>query len=265
MATQPDLFAGLRESGLPSTTVHQSRLQLYQATLQPKECRREIEAPWGTAIVKGKLGQRHAALMEAICYCAEDWRIAAETGHIVILVDPYQVRKKLGSYYSHEQIKKMLWHLKEATIEMTIETPTAKGYILGGILDLFEESSLKSSNPLAHAGKPAERSKWRITLNPAYAKLIGQDLRLDYDPAQLAGFKTGVGQAVARHLLTHRSAPNGGWFIDGLIKAVGAASGAGQKMIDRRKDIRADAEAFRALGYAIEGDRIQPIRHLKGT
>jgi hypothetical protein len=232
---------------------------------------REIETPWGTAKLEGKLGQKHAALLEACSYYAEDWRMT-DSEQIVLLVDPYKLRTVLSkqesgsgetkarkSIYSYEQTKRMFKDLKEATIEMTFETATQRHYILGGVLDNYEESELKVSSPGARIGKEGQRAKWRITLNKAYVNLIRRDLRLDYDPTRLMSFRTGVGQAVARHLLTHRQAPNGGWYIDGLLKAVGV-TGTSTTMAEKRREVRSDREAFRELGYVFDDDdrKIRP-------
>ncbi|SCN47138.1 hypothetical protein BAZMOX_385711_1 [methanotrophic endosymbiont of Bathymodiolus azoricus (Menez Gwen)] len=40
-------------------------------------------------------------------------------------------------------------------------------------------------------------------------ELIREDLSLHYDPLPIARIDTGVGQAVARHILTHKHEPNG--------------------------------------------------------
>src|SRR5690554_1146804 len=81
---------------LPTSTAHQARLQLYQPTRRPKWAERVIETPWGTATVRGKIGQVHADIVESICRHAEDHRIVAATGHLQVLVDPYKVRVSVG-------------------------------------------------------------------------------------------------------------------------------------------------------------------------
>lgn len=236
---------------VPTTTAHQARLQLYQPTRRPKWLERVIETPWGRATVRGKIGQVHADIIEAICRHAEDHRIIAATGHMQILVDPYKVRVSVGggTAYSKDTLWRMLTELREVSI--TLEVPSQQLKILGGILDRVEESQATRMNRVT--GKP--RQLWRVTLDPAFAAMLRDDLHLYYDPAPLAKIETGVAQAIARHILTHRDQPAGGWLIDNLIKAVGA-DGDSVTMRHRRREIHASEETLRTVGILIEGNRI---------
>jgi hypothetical protein len=55
--------------------------------------------------------------------------------------------------------------------------------------------------------------------------------------------------------LSHKSAPRGGWTLDGLIRAV-----AGQldeyALRHRRRELRKDAAALPEIGIIIDGDRV---------
>lgn len=236
---------------VPTTTAHQARLQLYQPTRRPKWQERVIETPWGRATVRGKIGQVHADIIEAICRHAEDHRIIAATGHMQILVDPYKVRVTVGGgkAYSNDTLWRMLTELRETSI--TLEVPSQHLKILGGILDRVEESSAQRMNRVT--GKM--RQLWRVTLDPAFAALLREDLQLHYDPAPLAKIETGVAQAIARHILTHRDQPVGGWLIDSLIKAVGA-DGDSVSMRHRRREIHASTDSLRTVGIVVDGNRI---------
>lgn len=236
---------------IPTTTAHQARLQLYQPTRRPQWMERVIATAWGTATVRGKLGQVHADIIEAICRHAEDHRIVAATGHMQILVDPYRVRVSVGggTAYSKDTLWRMLTELREASI--TLEVPSQGLKVLGGILDRVEESPATRINHLTK--KP--RQLWRVTLDPAFAAMLRDDLQLYYDPAPMAKIETGVAQAIARHILTHRDQPTGGWLIDNLIKAVGAA-GDSVTMRHRRREVRACAESLKTVGLVVADDRI---------
>lgn len=236
---------------LPTTTIHQSRLQLYQPTRRPKWLERVITTPWGTAKVRGKLGQVHADIIEAICRHAEDYRTVAATGQLQMLVDPYQVRITVGggTPYSRDTLWKMLTELRETSI--TLEAPGHGLKILGGILDRVEESS--ATKITRTTGRP--RQMWRVTFDPAFAALLQDDLQLHYDPAPLAKIETGVAQAIARHVLTHRDDPVGGWVIDTLINLVGAG-GNSVAMRHRRAEIRDASESLKKVGIFVVGDRI---------
>lgn len=236
---------------VPTSTAHQARLQLYQPTRRPQWMERVIATPWGTATVRGKIGQVHADIIEAICRHAEDHRTVAATGHLQILVDPYRVRVSVGggTAYSKDTLWRMLTELREVSI--TLEVPSQGLKVLGGILDRVEESPATRINHLTK--KP--RQLWRVTLDPAFAAMLRDDLQLYYDPAPLAKIETGVAQAIARHILTHRDQPTGGWLIDNLIKAVGA-DGNSVTMRHRRREIRACAESLKTVGLIVEEDRI---------
>lgn len=236
---------------LPTSTAHQARLQLYQPTRRPIWMERVIETPWGTAKVRGKIGQVHADIIEAICRHAEDYRLVPVTGHMQLLVDPYKVRVTVGGgkAYARDTLWQMLTELRECSI--TLEVPSRGLKVLGGILDRVEESPATRYNKLT--GKP--RHLWRVTLDPAFAGLLQADLSLRYDPAPLARIETGVAQAIARHVLTHRDQPTGGWQIDTLIELVGAG-GDSQTMRNRRREIHRSGATLLAAGIRIEGSRL---------
>lgn len=236
---------------IPTTTAHQARLQLYQPTRRPTWQERVITTAWGTATVRGKIGQVHADIIEAICRHAEDYRVVPATGHLQILVDPYRVRVTVGggTPYAKDTLWAMLRELREVSI--TLEVPNQHIKILGGILDRVEESPATRINRLT--GKP--RQLWRVTLDPAFAAILREDLQLHYDPAPLARIETGVAQAIARHIMTHRDQPAGGWLIDSMIELVGAG-GNSQTMRNRRRDVHNCAETLREVGIHIVDNKL---------
>lgn len=235
---------------LPTSTVHQSRLQLYQPTRRPSYLYREINTPWGVAKINGKLGQVHADIVEAICRNAEAHRLIEHTGDMQVLVDPYKIRTSVGggAAYAKDTLWKMMTELRAVTIDLAGMDGSK---YLGGIISAVEESPATRHNPLN--GK--SRQLWRITFQKAFVLLLRDDLQLYYNPEALARIETGVAQAIARHVLTHRDQPNGGWTMDGLIQAVGA-SGDSKTMRNRRGEVRRDAPNLRAVGVLVEGDRI---------
>ena len=190
---------------LPTTTVHQARLQMYQPTKKPQKTSQKIETSWGTVTVDGKIGQVHASLMEALFICAEKTR-NFDDGRIQLLVDPHKVRKMTygGSEGSHEGIWRLLKDLMAVVIEF--EVPSQKLRALGHILEDVEDSEKTKINPLT--GK--QRPLWRVTVAKAFMKINYEDLPLHYDPQKIAKLDTGIGQAVARHVATHKQVPCGG-------------------------------------------------------
>lgn len=239
----------------PTSTSAQARVMLYQPSLRPRPREGDwMDTSFGRCRVTGRLGQRHADIVEAILYCAERRRDVSDGG-VELLVDPARVRKTLSdSRYSFTQIEKLLVELRAATI--TIETPQFDFPIIGGLIDHVIPSPMTRPDPLTGG----ERNLWRVRLGVALVMLLEHDLRLYYDPVPIARLQHGISQAVARHVLSHKVEPTGGWYIDTVIVAVtGEASS--QTMRDARRRLKEDAEKLRQIGLVIDGDRIKK----KGT
>lgn len=239
----------------PTSTSAQARVMLYQPSQRPRL--REgiwVDTSFGRCRVTGRLGQRHADIVEAVMYCAERRRDISDGG-VELLVDPARVRKTLSdSRYSFTQIEKLLVELRAATI--TIEMPQFDFPIIGGLIDHVIPSPMTRPDPLTGG----ERSLWRVRLGVALVMLLQHDLSLYYDPAPIARLQHGISQAVARHVLSHKVEPTGGWYLDTIIVAVtGEASS--QTMRDARRRLKEDAEKLRQIGLVIDGDRIKK----KGT
>lgn len=88
-----------------TATVTPNRVQLYQPTQRPVAKKAVwTETAWGRCKVTGRIGQRHADLMDALLFCAEK-RKDEESGQIKLLVDPAKVRQTLSDdNYSFQQI-----------------------------------------------------------------------------------------------------------------------------------------------------------------
>lgn len=242
-----------KSKNVPTTTVHQSRLQLFQPTRRPKDIERIIQTPWGSATISGKIGQVHADIIEAMCRNAIDFR-TTETGQLLLLVDPYQIRKSVGAGrpYSYDTLWKMIQELRKTSIEINASSGMER--IMGGVLDNVAESKMHAT------GRNGEdRALWRVTLNSAFSQMLGDDLPLHYDPAPLAFIESGISQAIARHLLTHRDEPNGGWCLDKLIRAVGAG-GTSVQIRNRRREVNKDAENLLRIGITVENGRVRLLR-----
>jgi hypothetical protein len=240
---------------LPVSTVHQARLQMYQATTRPKMITETFNTKWGTVKVTGKIGQVHAGLMEALITSADRIR-ELDSGRIQLLVDPYKVRILTygGKQGSYERVWAMLHDLMGVVIEFDV--PGRNLRALGHILDSVEESPFMvlKRNPLTGEQRPM----WRVTIADAFVKIMGMDLALHYDPKPIAKLTTGIAQAVARHVATHRSAPNGGWHIDGIIQAAGGGRTVKQ-LQNQRADLKNDQEGLKALGLTVEDGRLKRI------
>ena len=244
-----------RRALVPASTRTQGRVRLYQPSQRPERRAGDWQVTaWGRVRVTGRLGQRHADVVEAVCSTALARR-EIEDGGVELLVDPHQVRRAVAGghgQYSNEQLHVLLADLRGAVIE--IETPelAATGQrIIGGLLDHWIPSSRAVTDPLTRS----TRQLWRVRLGVALAALIRADQAIWRDPAPIAALHSGVSQAVARHVLTHSAAPRGGWKLDGLLDAVGARAG-GRARREARMAVRGDAAGLAALGIRVLGDRV---------
>ncbi len=242
---------GWKDRLLPTTTVRHARLQIFQPTRHPVSCTREIIRP-GTrdviGTVKGKLGVMHALFLEAVCFHAERTKII-EGGSLQILVDPYRIRKTMsaGSRYSAEGAIALVEDIKKSVIRFNPGADDGDLPDIDGILDRIEASPRTRVNPVTGEARHLKR----IVLSPTYRKWLEHDLGVHYDPSPLAGLRYGITAAVARLALTHRDQPNGGWRLDGLIQAVGAAP-----TRRNRQMIRKESEGLAAVGLTIDGSRV---------
>ena len=246
METQQSLF-----DDLPTTTAHQSRLQIFQPTRRPKNEVRLIETAWGTAKVHGRIGQGHADVLESIFSEAADHQIMSDGG-MQILVDPHKVRVAAGGdKLSGAQLDKLITELMQVVIDMRIASTGMR--CLGHIIDQVIESKVKAPTRPGAIGD--DRKMWRVDVPASFVKLIQGDINLHYDPAPIAQLTNGISQAIARHVATHKHEPNGGWTIDGLIDAVGAG-GTPKDKSNRRAELKRDAEGLKNVGLMLENGRL---------
>lgn len=244
---------------LPTSTAHQSRLQLFQPTRRPVAMVRTIETIWGSAVVHGKIGQAHADVMEAIFKEAHDHQML-DDGRMQILVDPYKVRMTAGGgkAVGGSQLDKVLTELMQVVIELRIKSTGTK--IKGHILDKAVESRVNAETHASTSFGGEERKMWCVEIPATFVQLFYTDHGLYYDPKPIAALTTGIGQAIARHIATHTQQPRGGWVLDGLIRAVGAGE-TSVDMRNRRREVLKDVTGLQALGLSIEDGR---IRRTKG-
>lgn len=231
----------------PTSTALQARVALFQPSQRPTlQKNKHLTTSYGECSVTGRLGQRHADLLEALLFCAERKR-EINDGGIELLVDPAQVRKTLSdSRYSYEQIEKLLVELRTATI--TIRATNLDFPVIGGLIDHAIPSPMTRHDPLTGG----ERSLWRVRLGVALVMLLENDLALYYKPAPLARLKHGVSQAVARHVLTHKNTPSGGWHLNTLIAAVYGDNPTPKQISNARTRIKQDYKKLAEMGVFID-------------
>jgi hypothetical protein len=244
---------------LPTSTVHQSRVQLFAPGRRALPESRQVETPWGTATIQGRLGQGHADVLEAMCYFAAEWRVT-EDSTIELLVDKYQVRKSAagGKAGSGEQLDRVLQDLLDVSIDLkaTIsrETFRVKGHLVEEVA-WSEKRRITSKGRIGLGGqRDLARPYLFVRFGRVASALLKDDLRLYYDPTPIAKLRHGVSQAIARHVLGHKNQPPGGWKLDGLLKTVGA--GDPKKLANRRRELRSDRTGLLALRIVVAEDRV---------
>ncbi|MHB0992567.1 MAG: hypothetical protein ACYC3O_07715 [Burkholderiales bacterium] len=232
---------------LPTTTVTQARVCLFQPTQRPVYRRGDwIATSWGRCRVTGRLGQRHADVFESIFFHAEKSRKIDD--RLEILVDPARIRKSLSdARYSGAGLQVMLDDLAAALVQIDTEN----GWVAAGHLidSHYKSSTQKKIDPLTGE----ERPLIVVKIGDAAMALLADDIKKWRDPAPIARLERGISQAVARFVLSHR--PEGQeWKIDSILDAVGV--GTGQERRNRKRELLCDREDLESVGILISGDRI---------
>lgn len=253
---------------LPSTTVSQSRLKIFQATRRPKFIKDQmVVTSWGTLHVTGKLGQGHADVLEALIYCAEQ-NSAMEDGRFKILVDPYQVRK-YANLSSTKELKVIIKDLMMAVIsvEFTSHKNSCRCICTGHLIDHMQEAIKKNGNKITKKNplNQGQRSIWRVELGKALSDIIKNDIWHTSNPIFIAQLTFGVSQALARFIRSHRIAPRGGWILDNAIREITSVNISSQQLRDRRREIRDDINKLIGAGVKIAGDRVHKVENDAGA
>lgn len=236
----------------PTSTALQARLMIYQPSQRPRELVGQwMHTSFGRCRVTGRLGQRHADIVESILYIAERRREISDGG-IELLIDFAKLRRMLSDHhYSHGRIKKLMTDLRAATIEIVTPEMERRGdSIIGGVIDHVIPSPMTRRDPLTGG----ERHLWCVRLGVALVMLLERDLPLYYSPAPIARLQHGISQAVARHVLTHKNIPAGGWHLDTLIRAVGGDDASTKTMCNWRYRFKEDTENLRNIGIDIDAE-----------
>jgi len=244
-----------RGGKVPTSTVHQSRLQIFQATRRPVPIEQTLETAWGKVRIKGRLGQQHADLLEAIMHTGERPKGLMD-GRIKLLVDQHKLSKitRLES----ATLRRTIDDLMQALLEIR-EPEHLAG--IGHLVDHIDfarradGSYVTVPDPLCRARqKDGGRKLWKVELGKVLCQMIEADMWRSRDPVHIASLRHGISQAVARHVLSHAPGTCKNWQVDTLIKAVASAL-TPQDFRNRRREIREDEGALAALGveFAIGG------------
>lgn len=254
--TIEDIFA---RGTVPASTAYQARLMIFQPTRRPRELAQLIQTAWGKHRVKGRLGQQHADVLEAILHSGtKPRRLGDDDDRIKILVDPAEVRRK--SRQDGTTLQRVLDDLMQAIIQI-IEPDHLAG--IGHLIDHIDWARRPSGAFIVKAPPGGavicERRQWRVDLGKMLCRLVDSDLWISRDPYPIAAMRHGISQAVARHVLSHKVSPKGGWRLDGLIASVAGPLSA-QQQRNRRREIHQDVEALLRLGINLHDGRVHMTR-----
>ena len=238
----------------PATaTVHESRLNIFQATRRPVMKDEIIKTAWGKVRVKGKLGQGEQDVLESLFFTAIKKRTYKD-GKITIIVDPAKVRKA-ARLLSETALDNAMFNLVNTAIEI-FEPKKLAG--VGGLISFVDKSSdLTAKNPITSFKKEAadERHLWEIEVGQIIKRLWDGDILLWHDPSDICKLRHGATQALARLVLGHKETPNGGWLLNTLIQQT-CGELCEQELKDRRREIKKDAAELANIGIIIDKDRV---------
>jgi len=245
---------------LPTTTVHQSRIKLFQPTRRPEFIsNNEDKTPWGSSCVNGKLGQKHSDVLESLLFCAE--KISEiKDGRLKILVDPYQVRIHAGISSSRE-VNQIIEDLVKAFVNIEFKSKNggickSKGHLIGCKREAIKLNGepITRNNPIK--GKPP-RPLWTLELGKVLSDLIANDLWIEDDPLPIAKIKCGICQAIAKHIRSHKNVPNGGWILKNLIKLLIGDRASMQQIYDRTREVNNNIDALYLVGIIVNDGRVK--------
>jgi len=237
---------------LPTAPATAVRLRFFQPSIRPVNMTSDwLCTPWGRCRITGRLGQRHADLIDACMHDAID--TCTIDGRLKLLIDPYTIRQKVGGgkQFSYSGTKRLFREIMSCLIEWNSKRGSS-GY--GHIIDSIHFADVKRRNPLTGD----VRELWSVSFGSAWTKLIYDDIALRYDPADIINLRSGITQAVVRLLLSHnkKNMVNGiriSTIFDWLLVPHGTT------WRNYMRNLRSDSDEIEAIGFKIDGDFIFPI------
>jgi len=237
---------------LPTAYACSYRLRFFQPTRRPQSLKTDwMDTPWGRVRITGRLGQRHADLIDSIMYASDDYFID-KVGRLQILFDPHKIRMILGGgkQAAGDWMHKLFNDLCTARMEWDYTHKDSRRRGLGGIIVKVERTTYSTIDPLTGGN----RSFFRVVFSEEWTALVKDEIEMHYNPALIAGMKHGVSQAVARLTLTHKKTKNG-VGIETVLDQVGIPhTGVIRRKARRRLVI--DRNKLSECGICVEHDKI---------
>ena len=243
-----------QQPSLGVTTITLNRLPIFQPTLRAEYREASFESPHGRITVRGRLGQNHKTLLEAVLYLRKLYDLDEENMRLRVLYDEYEVKKHLtkgATTYSYEGYKQMLEDMKQAYVilEAREQMQIIEGNLIKGIKPSNNYSKKSKGNLPPVKGKNIPYVI--LEFGEVVSYLFSKELKFTYDPRPIANLRSGISQAVARYLQTHRSHPPAGYHLRQLIEILEG------KMENKRwwtvkEYLKEDAKYLRQLNIDID-------------
>jgi hypothetical protein len=242
-----------------------NRLPVFEPSLKPQFKERSFRNAYGKVFVIGRLGQDHKNLLETILYKRKAYRTYKdEEGNrcFEVLYDEYEVRKYLGkkSVYCKTGYQSLIEDMKQAYIEIETKELIVKGKLITDkTLSGIYSKQTKSNLP----GLKDEKIPYAVLkLGSVTNLLINKELRFTYDPKPIMMLGSGISQAMARYLKTHRSHPSTGYHLKALLENL-IENVEGDVWKNIRRFLKKDAELLEQLGIVIDfkADRLFVIQN----
>jgi hypothetical protein len=233
------------------------RTRIFEAERRPKESTRDIDTAWGKATVKGRLGQSAADFLEGLLHFGKWTRVVQEGlfPAAIVQVDRYRVRRAMGVNYAFSStgLDEIIADLQQSLVEVSINGELVRGQLIGDSRGHARSSGTRGKFIDPEEGAESQPKVLDVVVRwPVLLALATGESLLFHDPRRVAVLRSGIAQAFARHVLTHRDLGDG-WFIDTILKHIGGGKSP-EWMRRARMTIWSKQEQLAALGIVLVAD-----------
>jgi len=246
-------------------TITLNRLPIFQPTLRPKYREITFESRHGRINIRGRLGQNHKSLLEAILYLRKLYDLDKEKMRLSVLYNEYEVKKYLGqgsTTYSHEWYKKLLMDMMHASFSLEKGERASSRTLIKDKKPSDNYYCKTKSNLPDLKGK--KNSYMILEFGELASYLISQELKFTYDPKPIMKLRNGISQALVRFLLTFTKHPSSGYHLQPLLEHLVGAQMTNKRWWKIREYLKEDTEELEAIGIVIDfkKDRVFVIKNL---
>lgn len=229
---------GLDERDLLKTPALLYRLPVFEPTTRPARQFREVTNSYGLLRVDGRLGQGHLSVLEVLCLHGRNFSESNE-GELQVEVQLNVLRRGLGGSNSARHPAKAVWRLLRDLQQSVVEISTDHGEFCG--------QPLYDVDVIRRNGAPVTLL---VRFGQIWTRLFAPSVFRVHQPTSELVRLSGVGQAVARWVLTQSSPANGGWRLEHLFRSLGVAG----RYSSRIGELKRDAELLNGMGIGFWRD-----------